>query len=125
MQTVAGVNKDWMIALSELVTLKRNNDFRKIYSKGRSFKSAVLVTYVMKNRCGCTRIGITTSQKIGKAVMRNRSRRIIREVYRMISDDVRQGVDLVFVARGRTPFVKSTDILRAMKKELKEAGVLK
>ena len=53
MQTVAGVNKDWMIALSELVTLKRNNDFRKIYSKGRSFKSAVLVTYVMKNRCGC------------------------------------------------------------------------
>ena len=57
--------------------------------------------------------------------MRNRSRRIIREAYRMISDDVRQGVDLVFVARGRTPFVKSTDILRAMKKELKEAGVLK
>ena len=42
----------------------------------------------------------------------------------MISDDVRQGVDLVFVARGKTPFVSSNDILRAMKKELKEAGVL-
>ena len=114
-----------MIVLSEIITLKRNNDFRRIYSRGRSFKSAVLVTYVMKNRCGFTRIGITTSKKIGKAVMRNRSRRIIREAYRTISDDVRQGVDLVFVARGKTPFVKSNDILRAMKKELKEAGVFK
>ena len=114
-----------MIVLSEIVTLKRNNDFRRIYSKGRSFASPVLVTYVMKNRCGQTRIGITTSKKIGKAVLRNRSRRIIREAFRMAADDVKQGVDLVFVARGKTPYVKSDDILRAMKKELKEAGVLK
>ena len=114
-----------MITLAEIITLKRNNDFRRLYSKGRSYTSAVLVTYVLKNRCKYTRIGITTSKKIGKAVLRNRSRRIIREAYRMISDDVRQGVDLVFVARGKTPFVKSNDILRAMKKELKEAGVFK
>jgi len=114
-----------LIVLSEIVTLKRNNDFRRIYSKGRSFASPVLVTYVMKNRCGQTRIGITTSKKIGKAVLRNRSRRIIREAFRMAADDVKQGVDLVFVARGKTPYVKSDDILRAMRKELKEAGVLK
>lgn len=43
----------------------------------------------------------------------------------MAADDVKKGVDLVFVARGKTPYVKSDDILRAMKKELKEAGVLK
>ncbi len=110
--------------LSEIITLKRNNDFRRIYAKGRSFASVVLVTYVMKNRRKVTRIGITTSKKIGKAVLRNRSRRIIREAYRLIADEVRPGVDLVFVARGKTPFVKSSDILCAMKKELKEAGVL-
>ena len=113
-----------MIIVGEIITLKRNNDFRRIYSKGRSFGSSVLVTYVLKNRRGEVRIGITTSKKIGKAVLRNRSRRIIREAYRMIADAVRQGVDLVFVARGKTPFVSSNDILRAMKKELKEAGVL-
>ncbi|MBR2175872.1 MAG: ribonuclease P protein component [Clostridia bacterium] len=110
--------------MGEIITLKRNNDFRRLYSKGRSCLSPVLVTYVMKNRCGFVRIGITTSKKIGKAVMRNRSRRIIREAYRMISDQVKPGYDLVFVARGKTPYVKSCDILRAMKKELKEAGVL-
>ena len=114
-----------MIIVGEIITLKRNNDFRRIYSKGRSFGSSVLVTYVLKNHRGEVRIGITTSKKIGKAVLRNRSRRIIREAYRLIACDIRQGVDLVFVARGKTPYVKSDDILRAMRKELKEAGVLK
>lgn len=111
--------------MGELITLKENKDFRRLYSRGRSYTSAVLVTYVMKNRSGNIRIGITTSKKIGKAVMRNRSRRIIREAYYRIMDEIKPGYDFVFVARGKTPFVKSTDILRAMKKELKEAGVLK
>lgn len=111
--------------MGEFVTLKENKDFRRLYSRGRSYVSPVVVAYVMKNRLGTVRIGITTSKKIGKAVMRNRSRRIIREAFYQISSDIKPGYDLVFVARGKTPFVKSTDILRAMKKELKEAGVLK
>ena len=114
-----------MFVLSEITTLKENKDFRRLYARGRSYVSGVLVTYVMKNRCGNVRIGITTGKKIGKAVLRSRSRRIIREAFRCFADDIKPGYDLVFVARGKTPFVKSYDILRAMKKELKEAGVLK
>ena len=110
--------------MSEIITLKRNNDFRRLYSRGRSYSGSVLVTYVMKNRQGVNRIGITTSKKTGKAAMRNRSRRIIREAYRILQPELRPGYDLVFVARARTPFVKTDDILRTMKKELKEAGVL-
>ena len=111
--------------MSDIITLTRNNDFRRLYAKGRSYATSVLVTYVMKNRSRNIRIGITTSKKIGKAVLRNRSRRIIREAFRSVSKDISPGYDIVFVARGKTPFVKSYDILRAMKKELKEAGVLK
>ena len=111
--------------MSDIITLKRNNDFRRLYSRGRFFLSPVLVTYVMKNRRDEVRIGLTSSKKIGKAVVRNRSRRVIREAYRELSSQVKPGYDIVFVARGKTPFVKSTEILRVMKKELKEAGVLK
>lgn len=111
--------------MSEIITLKRNNDFRRLYARGRSYASGVIVTYVMKNRTGNIRIGITTSKKIGKAVLRNRSRRIIREAFRSIAGELSPGYDLVFVARGKTPYVKTYDILRSMKKELKEAGVLK
>ena len=113
-----------MIVLSEIITLKENKDFRRLYSRGKSYASSLLVTYVLRNRSGSVRIGITTGKKIGKAVLRNRSRRIIREAYRALADSVKPGYDLVFVARGKTPFVKSSDILRAMKKELKDAGVL-
>jgi len=38
---------------------------------------------------------------------------------------VKSGYDLVFVARSRTPFVKSTDILCDLQKQLKEAGILR
>lgn len=112
--------------MNEIVTLKRNNDFRRLYARGRSYGSSVLITYVMKNRCGIIRYGITASKKTGKAVLRNRSRRIIREAFRSVSDEIKSGgYDFVFVARSKTPFVKSHDILREMRKELKQAGVLK
>ena len=114
-----------MIVLSEYITLKENRDFRRLYARGRSYASPILVVYVMKNRNKQVRIGITTGKKIGKAVLRNRARRIIRQACYEIADSVKPGYDLVFVARTKTPFVKSYDILRSMKKELKEAGVLK
>lgn len=114
-----------MVALNEYISLKKNNEFRKLYSKGRFYQSPLIVTYVIRTRRNCTRVGITTSKKIGNAVLRNRSRRIIREAYRSLLPELRQGYDIVFVARGKTPFVKSTDVLRIMKKQLKEAGVLK
>ena len=110
--------------MSEFVTLCENRDFRRAYQRGRSFVSPILVTYVIKNKNNNLRIGITTSKKIGKAVERNRSRRVIRAALREISEKIKPGYDLVFVARGKTPFVKSTSILSAMKKQLSEAGIL-
>ena len=57
-------------------------------------------------------------------MQRNRSRRVIREAFRQLCPRVRQGYDLVLVARGKTPFVKSTQVLRQLEKELSAAGIL-
>ncbi len=108
-----------------IITLKENRDFRRLYSRGKSYVSPPLVTYVMKNRLQNVRIGITASKKTGKAVQRNRSRRIIMAAYRQLMPQIKDGYDFIFVARGKTPYLKSTDILRCMKKQLKQAGVLK
>ena len=110
--------------MSEFVTLKENREFRRAYTRGKSYVSPDLVTYVIKNNTNNLRIGITTGKKIGKAYERNRSRRIIRAAFRELYPDIKGSFDLVFVARGRTPFRKSTDILRSMRKHLKEAGLL-
>lgn len=86
--------------------------------------SPLVVTYVLKNRLGVTRVGITTSKKVGNAVVRSRARRVIREAYRGLCPRVKPGYDLVFVARGRTPGAKSTQVQKHMEKQLLAAGLL-
>lgn len=63
--------------------------------------------YCRKNRQGRSRLGITVGVKVGKAVCRNRTRRRIREAYRLHEEQFLPGYDLVVVARvraGRAPY---------------------
>jgi len=106
--------------------LNRNSDFRRVYARGRSYANPALVTYVYRNRAGICRIGITTSKKIGNAVERNKSRRLIRAAFREVSKDCGEqlaGYDIIFVARGKTRYRKSTDLEKVMKKQFQEAGL--
>lgn len=111
--------------MDQFVPLCRNNDFRRLYARGKSYVTPLVVVYVMKNRTKNVRMGITTSKKIGNAVLRNRSRRVIREAFRGLAGRVRPGFDLVFVARGKTPYVKSTDVALQMVRQLSAAGILR
>lgn len=105
-------------------TLKTNSDFRRAYMRGKSYTNPALVTYVIKNRAGLCRIGITASKKIGNAVQRNRARRVIREAFRMIDIPIKGNYDIVFVARTKTVFKKSTDIYPIMISSLSQAGLI-
>ena len=81
------------------VTVKENYEFRRIYRKGRSAVSPCLVTYCQKNRKGQSRLGITVSTKLGHAVVRNRVRRQLREIYRLNKERMVPGYDVILVAR--------------------------
>ena len=83
------------------VTVKENYEFRRIYRKGRSAVSPYFVVYCLKNRAGASRLGITVSKKLGHAVVRNRVRRRLREIYRLNSHQLKTGWDIVIVARSR------------------------
>lgn len=106
-------------------SLNRNTDFRRLYGRGKSVVSPILVTYALPNKTDCCRVGITTSKKIGNAVTRNRARRVIRAAYIDILPRISQGYDIVFVARGRTAFKKSTEIAAVMTQQLYELGIIK
>ena len=110
--------------MAKLHALKQNTEFRTAYYRGKSFVHPFLITYVKKNRLGTVRIGITTGKKVGKAVQRNRCRRIIREAFRQLLPQVKPGWDYVFVARGATITRSSTDIQQLMHDQLKKAGLL-
>lgn len=111
--------------MEKLVPICRNNDFRRIYARGKSYVSPLVVVYALKNRTKNVRVGITTSKKVGNAVQRNRSRRVIREAFRALAPRVHPGFDLVLVARGKTPYVKSTDVRRQLERQLQAAGLLR
>ncbi len=111
--------------MSNFVTLKSNPDFRRLYNRGISITNPALVIYYQKNRAGICRIGITTSKKIGNAVERNRSRRLLREAFRSICDSVLPQYDIVLVARSKTKYLKSTRLAQIMYDTFKEQGMLK
>ncbi|MCM1364269.1 MAG: ribonuclease P protein component [Faecalibacterium sp.] len=111
--------------MQNYVSLNQNTDFRRLYYRGKSCAKPALVVYAMKNRVGICRVGITTSKKIGNAVERNRSRRIIRAAYQSILKDnsIKGNWDFVFVARTKTKFLKSTKIKEYMLDCFKQLGV--
>lgn len=82
-------------------TLKKNYEFRRLYSKGASAATPLLVVYARKTKKDTNRIGITVGTKVGKAVVRNRVRRRIREIYRLNEEHMIRGLQLVIVARVR------------------------
>ena len=94
----------------KLLTLKQNADFRRLYYRGKSASDPAVAVYARKNRLGRNRIGITVSVKVGNAVVRSRARRVIREGYRLAEGRLPTGYDFVFVARGRTPRMKSGEV---------------
>ncbi len=110
--------------MKQTVTLKKNFEFRRAYGKGKSFQAPALVLYVIKNRAGICRVGITTSKKIGNAVERNRCRRVIRAAYRTLQPKINGNFDFVFVARGKTKYIKSTDLEKTMADLFLQAGVI-
>ena len=104
--------------------LTRNNEFALAYTRGKSFVHPHVVLYVNKNRLGRTRVGITASKKIGNAVTRNRARRVLRAaLYEVLPPDV-GGYDLVLVARGQTPRLKSTQVAKTLERQLRAAGLV-
>ena len=82
-------------------SLKLNHIFRRLYSKGKSAANGYLVIYCRKNGSRENRIGLTVSAKLGHAVVRNRLRRRLREIYRLHEQEFACGWDLVVVARSR------------------------
>ncbi len=62
--------------------LRNHREFRQVYDLGDRFHTPYFSVFILKNDCGERRCGITVTRKIGSAVVRNRCKRILREVVR-------------------------------------------
>ena len=105
-------------------SLKLNHVFRRLY-RTNGFAGPYLVLYARKNRTGTNRVGITVSKKLGKAHIRNRIRRRLREVYRLNEDKFLPGWDIVLVGRGKALDADFTAMAGSFLSLAKKAGILR
>ncbi|MGI6679464.1 MAG: ribonuclease P protein component [Dehalobacterium sp.] len=88
--------------MKKVYRLKSPKDFRLTYSKGKSLVNPYLVLYYRKNKKDTYRIGFSVSKKVGKAVVRNRVKRKLREICRLNANLFINGYDYIFVVRVRS-----------------------
>ncbi|NMB03727.1 MAG: ribonuclease P protein component [Tissierellia bacterium] len=100
-----------------MTTLKRNFEFRRAYSRGRSSLTKHFVLYVVKTKKQQNQVGFTVSKKVGNAVVRNRIRRRLKEAFRSI-DLTACCYDIVIVARTRALTVNYQTLQSSLEKEL-------
>ena len=79
--------------------IRKNMEFKNIYKVGKNYWNRNLILYVKKNGLDETRVGYTITKKIGNAVIRNKIRRRMKEIYRLNFHNVKEGYDLVFIAK--------------------------
>lgn len=109
--------------MSTIERLKKNTEFKAVYKRGKSIPDKYAVIYVAKNRQNITRVGFTASKKVGKSVIRNRARRLMKESFRKNSEDIKVGYDIVFIARVAIKDAEYSQVERSIERLLKKSGI--
>ena len=86
--------------LAREARLRKNKDFDKVYKKGKSYSSKILKMYVLTSDLPIQRCGFSISKKVSKkAVERNKLKRRLSFIFREESKKIKDGIDIIFVAR--------------------------
>lgn len=80
-------------------SLRKNDDFKAVYSKGISRANKLLVVYLLENSTDRNSLGISVSKKVGNSVVRHRLKRLIKESYRLHENMFNSGLNIVVIAR--------------------------
>ena len=103
--------------------LRRQAQYALVYSEGRSWVNSLVVMKVLPNGLTLSRFGFSVSQRVGKAVIRNRVKRLLREILRAVT--LEPGWDIIFIARPQAANASYADLNKSVRDLLLRAGLLK
>ena len=101
--------------MNQTQTLKLNKEFKRLYYRGKCVSCRTVVVYMQKNKLGHCRLGLTCGKTVGKAVARNRAKRLMRESFRALLPKISGCYDIVIVARTRISGKKCDEVLKDVK----------
>lgn len=110
--------------LARKYRLRNQADFTKVFKRGRSLGSEYLVLHFSRPRPEGIRIGFSVSRKVGKAVKRNRIKRVLREICRLHLKEFREGYDLIFIARVKLKGIPYHVVEKNLMAICRRAGVI-
>ena len=101
--------------------LSKTGQYNIVYSGGKSWAGKELVLRALPNALDSSRFGFVVSRRLGKAVVRNRIKRRLREIARQMP--VQPGWDIIFIAR--IPALKAdyNDLERSIRTLLSRADI--
>lgn len=110
--------------------LAKREDFNKVYRHGTSVANRQFVLYYKKRLAqdgegAPFRMGVSVSKKLGNAVVRNRLRRVMKEVVRLHASQVEEGYDFIMIARKPVADMDYGEIEKCMLHALKRASLYK
>lgn len=112
--------------LARAMRLQKTREFARIRNEGRrSVRGCLVVNWMLLTPGSICRVGLITTKKLGKAIIRTRARRLLRETFRLHQHDFRQPVAMVLVARASIIGKKLADVERDFVTLLRQANLLK
>lgn len=106
------------------IRIKKNTDYQTVFKKGKQISGRGVILYYSKNSAQDTRVGIIVSKKVGNAVVRNRIKRIIREIFRLNWPDIKSGYDIIIITRKSIREKSFHDIEKTFIDIMRRAGLL-
>ena len=103
--------------------LTKRGQYALVYSKGRSWVSSLVVMEALPNDLTLSRYGFSVSRRVGKAVTRNRVKRLLREILRLTP--VEPGWDIIFIVRPMAATANYAKLKQEIRELLSQAGLLK
>jgi ribonuclease P protein component len=102
------------IAMNKEYRLRTNEDFKKVYKKGKNYWNRNLTLYVKKNGLKNSRIGFSVTKKVGNSVVRNKVRRRMKEICRLNFDNIKEGYDIIFIPKKNVVNITYLELESAM-----------
>jgi len=113
------------IVMKKKYRLRKNEEFKRVYKRGKNYWNRNLILYVVENGLDYSRVGFTVTKKVGNSVVSNRTRRRVREIYRKYINNIKEGYDIIIIPKKNVVDIDHKDLESALIHILKLANLFK